>query len=99
MGPCQLPPTPARDRGRATLLIVHPPMSHYRSGRMAGRLNMVLDLDAPEEPLSAGSTRAEQIAAMRRSTRAAKQRVLPLIEALRQLDPDLEILAGDSIFP
>ncbi len=66
---------------------------------MVSRLNMVLDLDAPEETLSADSTRAEQFAGLRRATLAAKQRVLPLIEALRPLDPDMQILVQDSLFP
>lgn len=66
---------------------------------MDSRLSMVLDLDVPEESLPEGISRAQQIAAMRLATMAVKQKVLPHIEALRRLDPELEIQAHTSIFP
>ncbi len=66
---------------------------------MADRLSMVLELDAPEEPLPEGSSHAQGIAALRRASQAAKGRVLPRIEALRRLDPGLEIGLRGSLFP
>lgn len=51
---------------------------------------MVLELNAPEDP-APGAPRAERMAAIRKAATAVKQRFLQRIEALRRLDPDMQV--------
>lgn len=66
--------------------------------RMATRQSVIVEL-ATEARLAAGTSRAQRVAELRRAAEDAKRLFLQEVERLRAVDPDMEILSQETLFP
>lgn len=86
----------------ATMILLHMgagwPQPHHSMSRISGRINVLLEL-AVDAKIPAGTPRAQRVLIQRQRADAAKREILRKIEALRSMDPQMQIRLQNTIFP